>query len=86
MSEAVARGEHAKRLLEDPLLTEVFDEVEKAAVTAWLSTGVGEEALAQREFAFHAAKSVQRIREALKGVVDNGLVAASRAVRPLNRP
>lgn len=84
MSEATARGEHAKRLLDDPLLSEVLDEIEKAAVMAWLSTGVGQED--QREFAFHAAKAVGRIRETLKSVVDNGLVAASRAVRPLSRP
>ena len=84
MSDSVARATHAKQLLEDPLLNEVFDELEKAAVEAWLSTGVGGEP--QREFAFHAAKSVQRIRDALKGVVDNGLVAAARAVRPIGKP
>ena len=84
MSNDVARATHAKQLLEDSLLTEVLDELENAAVSAWLSTGVGMEK--EREFAFHAAKSVQRIREALKGVVDNGIVAAARAVRPLDKP
>jgi hypothetical protein len=80
MTDHTARAEHAKRLLEDTLLTEVLDEMENAATTAWLSTGVGQEA--EREFAFHAAKAVQRIRQALKGVIDNGLVEARRAVRP----
>lgn len=84
MLEPEARAEQAKRLLEDPLLVELFDEMEKAATTAWLSTGVGQEP--EREFAFHAAKAVQRMREALKGVVDNGLIAAARAVRPLSKP
>ena len=84
MTEHVARAEHAKRLLDDPLLTEVLDEIERAAVAAWLCTGVGMEK--EREFAFHAAKAVMRIRETLKSVVDNGLVAAARAVRPLDKP
>lgn len=84
MSEAIARAEHAKRLLEDPILTEVLDELERAAVSAWLQTGVGGEA--QREFAFHAAKATHRIRETLKSMVDNGAVAAARAVRPLDKP
>ena len=84
MSNEVARAAHAKQLLDDPLLTEVLDELEKAAVTAWLSTGVGDEL--QRDFAYHCAKSVQRIRDALRGVVDNGIVAAARAVRSPDRP
>lgn len=79
MTDETARAEHAKRLLDDPLLTEILDEVEKAAVTAWLSTGVGMEG--EREFAYHAAKAVARIRQTLKGVIDNGLIAANRAVR-----
>lgn len=84
MSDPEIRANHAKQLLDDSLLTEVLDEIEEAAKTAWLSTGVGMEK--EREFAFHAAKSVQRIREALKGVVDNGIVAAARAVRPIAKP
>jgi hypothetical protein len=84
MSDAETRASHAKYLLEDPLLSEVFDEIEKAAVSAWLQTGVGMEA--EREFAFHAAKAVGRIRETLKSIVDNGLIAAARAVRPLGKP
>ena len=84
MSEAETRAAHARQLLDDALLTEISEECERAAVTAWLSTGAGDEK--QREFAYHVAKSVQRIREALRGVVDNGIVAAARAVRPLDRP
>jgi hypothetical protein len=80
VSDAQSRAEHAKRLVEDQLLTEVLDEVEKAAVTAWLSTGAGGQD--QREFAYHAAKAVGRIRGCLKGIIDNGLIEAARAVRP----
>lgn len=84
MNDPAARAAQAKYLLDDPLLTEVLDEIEKAAVSAWLQTGVGMEA--EREFAFHAAKAVGRVRETLKSVIDNGLVAAARAVRPLGKP
>lgn len=82
MSEAVARAEHAKRLIEDPLLIEVLDSIEEAAIQAWASTAMGDSE--NREMAYHALKASRRVRDTLKGVVDNGLVAARRAVRPPN--
>jgi tRNA C32,U32 (ribose-2'-O)-methylase TrmJ len=80
MSEAHARAEHAKRLLEDALLTEVLDEIEKAAINAWASTTMGDHE--NREMAYHALKASRRVRDALKGVVDNGLIEARRVARP----
>jgi hypothetical protein len=80
MSDAQARAEHAKRLLEDTLLTEVLDEIEKAAINAWASTAMGDHE--NREMAYHALKASRRVRDALKGVVDNGLIEARRVARP----
>jgi len=80
MTDATARAEHAKRLMEDPLLVEVLDGIETAAITAWASTGMGDHE--NREMAYHALKASRRVRETLKGVIDNGLVEARRAVRP----
>lgn len=78
MTDATARAEHAKRLIDDPLLTEVLDSIETAAINAWAATAMGDHE--NREMAYHALKASRRVRDALKGVVDNGLVAASRAV------
>jgi hypothetical protein len=78
MSEELDRAANAKRLLADPLLQEVLDEIEKAAVNAWASTRMADVEL--REMAYHSLKASRRVRETLKGVVDNGLVAANRAV------
>ena len=80
MIDAVARAEHAKRLLDDELLTDVLDGIERAAINAWAATAL--DAAGQRELAYHSLKASRRVRDTLKGVVDNGLVAASRAVRP----
>ncbi len=79
MSDAVARAEHAKRLLEDALLTEVFDAVEAAAIDVWRRTANAQ--AEEREIAWQSLKAVERVRNALKGIEDNGLIEANRAVR-----
>jgi hypothetical protein len=76
---AEARAAQARLLLDDALLTEVLDGIEAAAIEAWASTGDDDEA--KREFAFHSLKASRRVRDTLRGVVDNGLVAANRATR-----
>lgn len=80
MSDDVVRMEQARRLMEDPLLVEVLDSIEQAAINAWANTAMGDHE--HREMAYQALKASRRVRETLQGVVDNGLVAAARAVRP----
>ena len=80
MIDATVRAEHARRLLDDELLTEVLDGIEEAAISAWAATAMN--AVEHRELAYHSLKASRRVRDTLKGVVDNGLVAASRAIRP----
>ncbi len=77
---AEARAEHARRLIDDPLLVEVLNSIEQAAIDEWASTPMGE--VERREMAYHSLKASRRVRDALQGVKDNGLVAAKRAVRP----
>ena len=79
MTDDTARAEHAKRLMDDPLLIEVLDSIEAAAVKAWASTSM--EAVEHREMAYQSLKASRRVRDTLQGVVDNGLIAANRAVR-----
>jgi len=83
MSDATARADHAKRLLEDTLLTEVFDAVEAAAIGVWRSTKTTQ--AEEREIAWQSLKAVERVRNTLSGIVDNGLIEAKRAVQPSSR-
>ncbi len=80
MSDATDKAARAAHLLQDALLIEVLDEIEQAAIKAWASTKMGD--VEHREMAYHSLKASRRVRDALQGVVDNGLVAASRVVRP----
>ncbi len=80
MIDPEGRAEQARRLMSDPLLCEVLDRIEQAAIDAWASTRM--DAVEQREMAYQSLKASRRVRDTLQGVVDNGLVTASRAVRP----
>jgi len=79
MSDSQVKAAAAKRLLDDPLLTEVLDQIEAAAFNAWRTTKMDD--AASREIAYHALKASERVRNALKGIVDNGLIEANRIVR-----
>lgn len=82
-SDALARAEHAKRLIDDPLLAEVFDLVEAAAIDVWRKTGAAQNA--EREIAWQSLKAAERVRNTLQGIIDNGLIEARRAVQPSSR-
>jgi hypothetical protein len=77
--QAESRAAQAQRLLADPFLNEILDSIEAAAIEAWASTPMGD--VEHREMAYHSLKASRRVRDTLKGVVDNGLIAASRAIR-----
>lgn len=79
MTDAATRAAAAKRLLSDPLLVEVLDSIEAAAVVVWRSTGPAD--TDARERAYYTVKASERVRNTLQGIVDNGLIEASRASR-----
>jgi hypothetical protein len=79
VSDAATRAAAAKRLLDDPLLVEVLDAIEDAAVKVWRSTSEADSAA--RERAYYTVKASERVRNTLQGIVDNGLIEASRASR-----
>jgi hypothetical protein len=76
-----ARAANAKRLLDDPLLTEALANIRHAAIKAWESTATDQEK--QREFAWLTVKVVNRIEAELQSVIDNGLIAAARVQAPV---
>ncbi len=81
MSDATARAAHAKRLMEDPLLTEALGNIRHAAIKAWESTPVAGEK--EREFAWLTVKVVSRIEAELQSIIDNGAIAARRVQAPV---
>ena len=73
----MARAEHAKRLLEDELLKEAFEEVERDIFTEWRTSSLGE--YAERAHLFHTLKGLERLKARLQAILDDGIVAKSRS-------
>ena len=71
MTDDASRAAQAQRLMDDPMLIEILDKIEQAAIDAWASTAM--EAVEHREMAYQSLKASRRIRETLKGVVDTVL-------------
>lgn len=83
MIDAETKAARARQLLDDALLAEVFEAVEKAAIEVWRQTGSAQQA--EREIAWQSLKAVERVRMTLQGIVDNGLIEARRAVQLSSR-
>src|SRR5262249_53748592 len=73
LSQAAAKALRAQDLLDNEILTEAFDKLEKGYVTAWRSTGVDD--VTGREKLFLAINIVGKVRDHLASVVANGKLA-----------
>jgi len=73
----IARGEHAKRLLEDELLNEAFEEVERDIFDEWRKTNSTQHS--ERAELFHTLKGLERLKARLQAILDDALVAKSRS-------
>jgi hypothetical protein len=73
----IARGEHAKRLLEDELLNEAFEEVERDIFDEWRKTNSTQHS--ERAELFHTLKGLERLKGRLQAILDDALVAKSRS-------
>ncbi|MCS3726485.1 hypothetical protein [Bradyrhizobium betae] len=73
LERAAARAVRAETLLDDELLNEVFDTLEKSYIAAWRATTVDD--AAGREKLFLAINIVGKVRDHLAGVVANGKLA-----------
>lgn len=70
----IDRGNHAKRLLEDDLLTECFDRIEKDIFDEWRSTGVND--YDERTDLFLTLKCLERMKARLRAILDDGTIAS----------
>lgn len=64
---------HAKRLLEDHILLEAFEQVEAEIYTEWRTTAIGDEK--QRSDLFHTLKGLERLKARLQATLDAGVLA-----------
>lgn len=70
----IAKANHAKRLLEDEVLTEAFASVEKDIFDEWRSSDVNDYEL--RGDLFLTLKSLERLKARLRAILDDGTIAA----------
>lgn len=66
-------GEEARRLLDNPVLHEAMDRVEKKLVESWKNTAPGEDA--EREAAYAMYWAMQQVRGELRVMIANASMA-----------
>lgn len=69
----ILRGERAKQLLEDPLLTEAFTLIELEYMKAWQDSPARDKEA--RETLYLSIKNLQKVRGHLLQVMDSGTLA-----------
>jgi hypothetical protein len=72
--EKVARGNHAKRLLEDEVLLHAFSTVEEDIFSEWRSTEVND--YDTRTDLFLTLKCLERLKARLRAILDDGTIAS----------
>jgi hypothetical protein len=73
LNEAISRGARAERLLDDDLLQEAFDALERDYVRGWRDTGARD--TDARERLWQALHIVAKVRAHLVAAVSNGKLA-----------
>lgn len=73
LAAATARANRAKALLDDPLLVEAFEALEREYIAAWRATQVRDNDA--RERLWQAVNVASKVRDHLKLAVSNGAVA-----------
>ena len=73
----IARAEHDKRLLEDELLNEAFEEVERDIFDEWRKTNSVQHS--ERAELFHTLIGFERLKSRLQAILDDALVPKSRS-------
>lgn len=70
----IDRGLHAKRLLEDELLKDCFDRIEKDIFDEWRTTGLND--YDQRTDLFLTLNCLERLKARLRAILDDGNIAS----------
>jgi hypothetical protein len=75
LAEAAARGDHARRLLDDPALLEMFTRLEDHYVSTWRRSDPSDSQT--RERAYLQIQLVAELRQQLKVLSENGQLSRS---------
>lgn len=73
---AMERGEAARRLMEDPVMTEAFAKIKEVYTREWQGSAFADRE--DRERAYLMIAAVNRLQNQLTEVINNGKVEASR--------
>lgn len=71
---AIGRGQHAKRILDDPLVKEALEHVEAVCVSDWINTGPGD--AERREQAWQMLHSAREFVAKLRDTINTGKIEA----------
>lgn len=72
--EKIAKGEHAKRLLEDELLKDAFATIERDIFEEWRASDLHD--YDQRSDLFLTLKCLERLNARLRAILDDGVIAS----------
>lgn len=75
--DAITKANHAKRLLDDDVLKEAFEDIERDIFFEWRNTSSSEHS--ERAELFHTLKGLERLKARLQAIFDDGVVAKSRS-------
>lgn len=70
----IDKGFHAKRLLEDEVLIEAFETIEKDIFEEWRASGVNN--YDERTDLFLTFKCLERLKARLRAILDDGTLAS----------
>ena len=80
--EIIAKGKRAEELLEEPLIVEAFEEIERAYIDGWKSSKARD--AEGREQLFLAINILNNVREHLKAAIRDGKL--EKATLAFNNP
>lgn len=75
MTDVIARATHAQQIIDDPLVVETLDAIERKWIDAVMTSPVAD--AEGRELAYRMFKAVQQFRDEFKAMIADGQVAAA---------
>ena len=71
--ERISKGNSAKRLIEDPILQEVFEKLETSYNNAWISSGLDD--VQKRETLYLSIRALSQFKLELESMIMGGKIA-----------
>ena len=75
----ISNGISAQRLLDDPIITGAFEQLERMYINDWKSSKVDD--VVKRDMAYTSMRVLQDFKSALQSIVDSGKIAGKQLER-----